>query len=151
MPVHAACPYRIAKTHDRKQIELRGLDQGQDCLRPPSLYHVQINIQIAVPSRAKDTVSFLAWAKGQAELTVANRQAVDAKGMGYAVTKQALYFLCRFEMKLLLGCVTFGRIRNWATRNCQKLRLDLIAPSHQIPFHFLTASSAETEIGRAHV
>jgi hypothetical protein len=27
-------------------------------------------------------------------MTVANRQAVDSKGVGYAVTKQALYFLC---------------------------------------------------------
>ena len=94
MPVHPACPCRIAKTRDRKQIELSVLDQGQDRFRPPGLDHIQINIQISVPSRAKDTVAFLAWAKGQAEMTVANRQAVDSKGVGYAVTKQALYFLC---------------------------------------------------------
>ena len=110
MPVHAACPYRIAKTRDGKQIELRILDQGQDCLRAPSLYHVQINIQIAVPSRAKDTVAFLAGAKGQTEMTVANLQAVDAKGVGCAGSKQVLFFLCRFEFRLRLGYVIFGRI-----------------------------------------
>ena len=78
MPVHAACPGGIAKTRDGKQIELRILDQGQDRLCSPSLYHSQINVQIAVPSRAKDTVALLARAKGETEMTVANRQAVDA-------------------------------------------------------------------------
>ena len=78
MPVYAACPCCIAKTRDGKQIELRVLDQGQDRFRPPSLYQVQINVQIAVPSRAKDTVALLARAKGETEMTVANRQAVDA-------------------------------------------------------------------------
>lgn len=59
MPVHPACPGRVAKTRDGKQLELRILDQGHDSLRTPSLDHIEINAQIAVPSRAKDTVAFL--------------------------------------------------------------------------------------------
>lgn len=133
MPIHPACPYRITKTRDRKQIELRVLDQGQDRFRSPSPYHAQINIQIAVPSLAKDTVAFLARAKGQTEMTVPNRQAVDAKGVGYAGSKQVLFFLCRFEFRLRLGYVIFGRISGRGSRNLQELRFDLIAPSHQIP------------------
>ena len=73
MPIHPACPYRITKIRDRKQIELRVLDPGQDRFRSPRPYHVQINIQIAVPSLAKDTVAFLARTKGQTEMTVPNR------------------------------------------------------------------------------
>ena len=144
-PVDAAQLHRLAELWHAQHLEFVVLDQAQDGVGTPSLDRVHVEIKVPIPRGAKDTVAFLAWAKGQTELTVANWQAVDAKGVGYAVTKQALYFLCRFELKLLLGCVTFGRIRNWVTRSCQELRLNLIAPPHQIPFHFLTASSAETD------
>jgi hypothetical protein len=63
-------------------------------LRPPSLYNIQINVQIAVPPRAKDTVALFAWAKGEAKMTIANMQAVDAKWVRCAVTKQAVFFPC---------------------------------------------------------
>lgn len=145
IPVHAACPGRVAKTCDGKQIELRVIDQGQDRFRPPSLYHVQINIEVAVPSRAKDTVALLAGAKGQTEMTVANLQAVDAKGVGCAGSKQVLFFLCRFEFRLRLGYVIFGRIIGRGSRNLQELSFDLIAPSHQIPFHLLPPTCVETD------